>query len=69
MMEEKPTHLCKHSNPHSLFSWNIYSFAVLQSMDKTLESPQNHRIAQVGKDLKNHQVQPQPNHTTLTTLC
>ena len=31
----------------------------------------NHRIAQVGKDLKDHQAQPQPNHTTLilTTLC
>ena len=27
---------------------------------------QNHRIAQVGKDLKDHQVQPQPNHPTLT---
>ena len=31
----------------------------------------NHRITesltQVGKDLKDHQVQPQPNHTTLTT--
>jgi len=26
----------------------------------------NHRIAQIGKDLKDHQVQPQPNHTTLT---
>lgn len=26
----------------------------------------NHRIAQFGKDLKDHQVQPQPNHTTLT---
>ena len=26
----------------------------------------NHRIAQVGKDLKDHQVQTQPNHTTLT---
>jgi len=26
----------------------------------------NHRITQVGKDLKDHQVQPQPNHTTLT---
>ena len=22
---------------------------------------QNHRVAQVGKDLKDHQVQPQPN--------
>jgi len=27
---------------------------------------QNHRIAQVGKDIQDHQVQPQPNHTTLT---
>ena len=27
---------------------------------------QNCRIVQVGKDLKDHQVQPQPNHTTLT---
>ena len=27
---------------------------------------QNHRTAQVGKDPKDHQVQPQPNHTTLT---
>lgn len=37
----------------------------------TLLESQNHRIAQVGKDLKDHQVQPQPNHTTLplTTLC
>ena len=26
----------------------------------------NHRSAQVGKGLKDHQVQPQPNHTTLT---
>jgi len=26
----------------------------------------NHTIAQVGKDLKDHRVQPQPNHTTLT---
>jgi len=26
----------------------------------------NHRIAQIGQDLKNQQVQPQPNHTTLT---
>ena len=25
-----------------------------------------HRITQVGKNLKDHQVQPQPNHTTLT---
>lgn len=32
---------------------------------------ENHRITQVGKDLKDHQVQPQPNHSTLTltTLC
>jgi len=32
---------------------------------------QNHRVAQVGKDLKDHRVQPQPNHPTptLTTLC
>ena len=32
---------------------------------------QNHRITQVGKDLQDHHVQPQPNHTalTLTTLC
>ena len=29
---------------------------------------QNHRIAEVGKELKDHQAQPQPNHTTLTTL-
>jgi len=30
-----------------------------------------HRMAQVGKDLKNHQVQPQPDYRTLTltTLC
>ena len=27
---------------------------------------QNHRIAQVGKDLKDHRVQPQPDHSTLT---
>ena len=30
-----------------------------------LES-QDHRITQVRKDLKDHQVQPQPNHATLT---
>ncbi|POI30510.1 hypothetical protein CIB84_005740 [Bambusicola thoracicus] len=31
----------------------------------------NHRITQVGRDLKDHQVQSQPNHSalTLTTLC
>mgnify|MGYP001866132542 CR=1 FL=1 len=29
----------------------------------------NHRIAQVGKDLKDHQVQPQPNHTTKEETC
>ena len=41
-----------------------------QTSPLRLES-QNHRIAQVGKDLKDHQVQLQPNHTTLTltTLC
>lgn len=27
---------------------------------------QNHRIAQIGKDLQDHQVQPQPSHATLT---
>ena len=27
---------------------------------------ENHRITQVGKDLKNHRVQSRPNHTTLT---
>ena len=27
---------------------------------------ENHRIAKVGKDLKDHRVQPQPNHSTLT---
>ena len=26
----------------------------------------SHRIAQVGKDLKDHRVQPRPNHSTLT---
>ena len=26
----------------------------------------NHTVAQVGKDLKDHQVRLQPNHTTLT---
>jgi len=31
----------------------------------------NHRITQVGKDVKDHRVQPWPNHTTLTlaALC
>jgi len=29
-------------------------------------SQRNHRIARVGKDLKDHPVQQQPNHTTLT---
>ena len=29
---------------------------------------QNHRITQVGKDLKDHWVQPLPNHTTLLHL-
>ena len=29
---------------------------------------QNHRIAQIGKDLKGHQVQLQPNHTTVLQL-
>ena len=28
-----------------------------------------HRIAQVGKDLKDHQVQPHPNWITLTNSC
>ena len=31
-----------------------------------IQSKWINRIAQVGKDLKDHQVQPQPNHTTLT---
>ena len=49
---------------------------IFHQLDKLLRgnnwlSVQNHRITQVGKDLKDHQVQPQPNHTTLilTTLC
>jgi len=31
----------------------------------------NHRVTQVEKDLKDHQVQPQRNHSTLTltALC
>ena len=34
--------------------------------DMQIIESENHRIAQAGKDLKDHQVQPQPNHTTLT---
>ena len=46
----------------------------LQKLFDTIKSngeSQNHRIAQVRKDLKDHEVQLQPNDTTLTltVLC
>jgi len=43
--------------------WYSHAISIMTSF--SLKS-QNHRIAQVGKDLKDHRVQPQSNHTTLT---
>lgn len=62
-----------------MLSFLFFSFLFLQQPDKpqnarkvvrqqanqNLES-QNHRIDQIGKDLKDHWVRPQHNHTTLT---
>jgi len=45
----------------------IISRAIISSITVGTES-ENHTIAQVGKDLTDHQVQPQLNHTTLTIL-
>ena len=38
----------------------------LGSKQNQVGTAQNHRIAQVRRDLQDHQDQPQPNHTTLT---
>jgi len=34
-----------------------------------LKAAENHRITQVGKDLRDHQVQPQPNQETHISCC
>jgi len=74
----KITHKCKYKKLH--ITNHIYTSAqitrnslVLRSVfiiwcfDKVFQiGSQNHRIAEVGKELKDHQIQPQPNHTTLT---
>jgi len=45
---------------------NVLQEEEMGEHDEVPAQRENHRIAQVGKDLKDHRVQPQPIHSTLT---
>ena len=57
-------------SPSALQEYNEHEYLSRISVSSTknhrIIEPKNHRIDQVGKDLKDHQVQSQPIHTTLT---
>jgi len=48
------------------YKWKCLAVAWKRFFESISQNHKSHRTAQVGKDLKDHHVQPQPSHTTLT---